>query len=73
MMNHILDPWAWLAKNAPDWTQGELAQEREQLQSCNEALRDALIACPHCGKTAQVTQHPKTNSVQVRDTEAKEK
>jgi hypothetical protein len=28
---HPLDPWIWLEGNAPDWVQGELAQEKEVL------------------------------------------
>jgi len=29
---HPLNPWWWLEINAPDWVQGELAQEKEALE-----------------------------------------
>ena len=52
----------WL-ESMPWWNELPYAH----LEAENDALIETLIACPHCGKTAQVTQHPETNSAQVRD------
>ena len=35
-----MDAWKWLADNAPDWVQGELAQEKEQLKTELERWRN---------------------------------
>ena len=36
---HPLDPWAWLTKWAPDWVQGELAQEKSYLEWAGEEIK----------------------------------
>lgn len=38
----MLDVWKWLAANAPDWVQGELAQEKEQSEARIEGLLDSF-------------------------------